>query len=63
MDHSEREGLENLLQAQGKAFTEFRAVNDRRIHNLESAVIKLVKKEPRSGADSLARNHRANTKG
>ncbi len=63
MDQSERKELENLLQDQGKAFTEFRAVNDRRIHNLESALKELVKKSPRPGADVLAGNHRSNFKG
>lgn len=55
MEHSEREELENLLQAQGKAFTEFRAVTNTRFKNLESA-FKHLKKSPRPGADVLARN-------
>jgi hypothetical protein len=56
MDRSEREEIENLLQAQGKAFAEFRSINDKRLRNLESAFHKLVKKAPRPGTDALARN-------
>lgn len=55
MDQREREEIKVLLQDQGKAFSEFRAVNDRRIHNLESAVIKLVKKASRPSDDIVAR--------
>lgn len=47
MDQSKGKELENLLQAQGKEFAEFRFINDRRLRNLESAFHKLIKKEPR----------------
>ena len=63
MEQSERKDLENLLQAQGKEFAEFRSINDRRLRNLESAFHKLVKKAPRPGIDVLSRNHGNNFKG